>query len=91
MPKKTFKDELNPALQFISDFQEEENQESQNNIPEDVSMKKNSLYTETKSKRFQLLMQPSLYSRLKVMSDEKETSINDLIHKILDQYTQKNP
>ena len=93
MQKKTFKNELNPALQFISDSSKEKNQaqESQNistDIP--VPMKRNPLYIETKSKRMQILIQPSLHSKLKAIADQKGTSLNNLIHMILEQYTRKN-
>jgi hypothetical protein len=91
MPKKTFKNENNPAMQFISASPEEDSQENKTeNIPTAVPMKRNPLYIETKSKRIQLLLQPSLHSKIKKISQQKETSINDLIHTILDQYTKKN-
>ena len=94
MSKKTFKDEFNPALQFIStstDSTEVENTEQeQQNISATVPMKRNPLYIETKSKRIQLLIQPSLHSKLKDIAEQKETSINDLIHTILEKATRKN-
>lgn len=92
MSRKTFKNELNPALQFISTSANEENQkqESQNIISIPVPMKRNPLYIETKSKRIQLLIQPSLYSKLKEISEQKGTSLNDLIHTILEKSTRKN-
>ena len=83
MSKKNFKSELNPALQFISSPAKKENQErdKQNYAPE----KQSQLYIETKSKRLQLLIKPSLHSELKAMAARKETSLNDLIHTILEQ------
>ena len=81
MPKKTFKNEINPALQFISSSEEE---------AQAVPVKRNPLYTETKSKRFQMLIQPSLYSKLKDMAEQKGSSLNDLIHTILEQAAKKS-
>ena len=92
MSKKTFKNEFNPALQFISSGINEESHKEEtiktNNTT--VPMKRNPLYIETKSKRLQLLLQPSLHNKLKEISEQKETSINDLIHTVLEQYTRKN-
>jgi len=87
MQKKTFKDEFNPALQFISASENE--QKEPENIFADIPMKRNPLYIETKSKRVQLLLQPSLHGKLKDMAKQQETSLNDLIHTILEKTTQK--
>ena len=92
MQKKTFKNDFNPALQFISSEPNEENHEQESVKANEtiVPMKRNPLYIETKSKRVQLLLQPSLYNKLKEISEQKETSLNDLIHTVLEQYTRKN-
>lgn len=45
--------------------------------------KLNPLYLETKSKRIQLLIQPSLHDKLKHKAQSEGTSVNDLIHTIL--------
>jgi macrodomain Ter protein organizer (MatP/YcbG family) len=90
MAKKTFKNEMNPALQFISTSTDENmNEKESQAIPDNVPMKRNPLYIETKSKRIQLLIQPSLHSKLKKISERKGTSLNDLIHTILENSTQK--
>ena len=87
MTKKTFKD--NPALQFISTPEEEEIKEValeiQPQAPEGYKL--NPLYIETKSRRLQLLMQPSLHAKLKDMAKEKGMSVNELIHTALEEYT----
>ena len=88
MPK-SFKNENNPALQFISTQDREEpieSQEDEQNL--DVPMKLNPLYIETKSKRVNLLMQPSLHKRLTKIAKRDRKSFNDLVHTILDEYTQ---
>ena len=77
--KKTF----NPALGFISQPEVKSEQEA---IYEIVPMKKNPLYIETKSKRFNVLMQPTLHKRLKSLADEKGISLNELIHSTLETY-----
>jgi predicted HicB family RNase H-like nuclease len=96
MPKKTFQNEFNPALQFIStlpDKKDEKKQEPEiqeiETTPAPVPKKRNPLYIETKSKRIQILMQPSLHNKLKTIATQKETSLNDLIHTILEQSVQK--
>lgn len=45
--------------------------------------KLNPLYIETKSRRLQLLVQPSLYDKIKKKAEETQTSINDYIHSVL--------
>ena len=90
MAKKTFKNEMNPALQFISTSTDENiNEKESQAIPDNVTVKRNPLYIETKSKRVQLLIQPSLHSKLKKISEQEGTSLNDLIHTILENSTQK--
>ena len=41
---------------------------------------------ETKSKRLNLLLRPSIYEELKEISHENYTSINNMINEILEQY-----
>lgn len=85
MVKKSFKD--NPALQFMS-TPEVEPEEDVVVAPKefDVPMKLNPLYIETKSRRLQLLMQPSLHAKLKDISKNKGVSLNELIHTVLEDY-----
>lgn len=103
MPKKSFKD--NPALQFISEPQNEAETEQFTNEKETASVKVkheepvktaevktkiNPLYIETKSKRVQLLMQPTLHTQLYRLAKKKKTSFNELVHKALEQYISEN-
>lgn len=86
--KKTFKD--NPALQFISS--PATNTAEVKTAPEfdtGVPMKRNPLYIETRSKRLNLLMQPSLHAKLKEIAAQQEISINELIHNVLEKYTER--
>ena len=55
-------------------------------IPQAVPMKKNPLYIETKSRRLNLLMQPSLHDKIKNLAQERGVSVNDAIHTILQEY-----
>lgn len=83
MAKKNFKDidlsELNPAYNFIST---EEAPKEPDTAPE--GYKVNPLYIEKKSRRLQLLLQPSLYDLIKDKADSEGTSVNNLIHEILE-------
>lgn len=51
-----------------------------------VPMKPNPLYIETKSRRLNLLVQPSLHDRIKKIAQARGSSVNDLIHQILSDY-----
>jgi len=87
--KKSFKNDLSPAMQFISHTEEENadvnNEDFANEDSAPAGFKKNPLYVETKSKRLQLLMQPSLHEKLKKRAALENKSINDLIHSIIQQ------
>lgn len=93
MAKKTFKD--NPALQFISTAEEEEQevtpaQEAPTTAakaPEGYKL--NPLYVETKSRRLQLVLQPSLYDRVKARAKASGLSVNEYCHQILDEATRE--
>ena len=92
MPKKTFKTNLekigNPALQFISSISSDESYRSK--PPEDVIPEGFKIVPEAKSKRLQLLIQPSLYDRIKLRAKQNKTSVNETIHKILNEAFKKN-
>ena len=82
MTKKSFKEHINPAMNFIS--QEESGREVvHKKIPEGCKI--NPLYVETKSKRLQLLIQPSLHEKLKAEAAKKNTSVNDVVNQILNE------
>lgn len=91
MAKKSFKD--NPALNFITkteiDESKEDAEKKNNKRTESVPMKPNPLYVETRSKRLNLLIQPSLYAKVKKIANTRDKSMNDLIHNILEEYTNK--
>lgn len=91
MAKKSFKD--NPALQFISTA-EEETQQAERGTPRPAEKppegyKLNPLYVETKSRRLQLVLQPSLYERVKAGAKAAGLSVNEYVHQILDNATRE--
>lgn len=77
MAKKTFKD--NPALQFISAAEEVTPE------PPAPAPKARPLPAETKSRRVQLVVQPSLYERVKDRAAAQGLSVNEYIHRVLEQ------
>lgn len=81
MAKKDFSNIATPALQFISNQDTE--QPEKDTTPE--GYKVNPAYIEKKSRRLQLLMQPSLYDLLKTRAVEEGTSVNNLIHELLEE------
>lgn len=84
--KKSFKDSLeNPAELFISKPAGAEagrGQETPAKAPE--GYKPNYLYIETRSKRLQLLVQPSLLEKLRAKAQSEDRSVNDVVHTILE-------
>lgn len=84
--KKSFKADLNPAMQFISTppegAAERETAPRTEDAPE--GYKVNPLYIEKRSKRLQLLVQPSLYDKIKAQADAEDCSVNDFIHRVLE-------
>lgn len=101
MSKKSFV-HANPAMAFISTMGSEEDfllvnqnakekSSNKNNQKEDkeikpVPMKKNPEFIETKSKRVQMLIQPSLYNEIKKKAKQKRVSVNEMMHEILKTY-----
>lgn len=83
MAKKTLNLD-NPAMQFISTPTETETTVT---APAPEGYKPNPLYVEKRSKRLQLLLQPSLYEKVKARADKQGCSVNDLIHTILENET----
>lgn len=84
--KKSFIDNIeNPAEVFISALTSAKPQNQQ--PPQGFKLKPE--YIETRNKRVQLLMQPSLYKNLKFRANKEKRSVNDLIHSILEEHIYK--
>ena len=75
MGKKDFSD--NPAMRFVN----ESGSANNTNIPDGYKPDPNLI--ETKTKRVQLVMQPSLYEKAKSAADAEKLSFNSYIHKVL--------
>lgn len=97
MAKKSFKD--NPALQFISDTEPEAKEQKPIEKEEPVQnewasipkgYKLNPQYVEVKSRRLQLVLQPSLYKRVKKQAKAHKLSVNEYVHRVLDQATRED-
>lgn len=78
MAKKTFTNIGNPVDQFLTA-----------KIHEDLKERENPYKLESKSKRVQLLMRPSVYEAIKKDAYEKRLSLNGLIHEILELYVKE--
>lgn len=105
MSKKSFTD-ANPAMAFISTAKDQEdfaltqptkeelkanlNEEPATKVSNGVPMKKNPEYVETKSKRVQMLMQPSLYNSIKEKAEKEGVSVNEMMHEILKTHLGQN-
>lgn len=94
MAKKDFTN--NPAMSFISQesidkVEGEPKKKRGNPTPKGgkapAGYKPNPEYIETKSKRAQLLLQPSLYADAKSLSSELGISLNDFIHRAIHEAT----
>jgi len=96
MSKKSFRD--NPALQFMSRVEKEETKEVMvtepkeiHEITQDARIIASNFHIvptvfEAKSKRFNMLIKPSVFENLKKISENNGTSVNDLINKIVEEY-----
>lgn len=94
--KKSFIGE-NPALQFISTAETETQPAEREPMPAQPKpsqkppkgYKLNPLYVETKSRRLQLVLQPSLYDKVKAGAAAAGLSVNEYVHQILENATRE--
>lgn len=88
---KSFKD--NPALQFITEPEQKaiapEGYKMKTTEQPPEGFKRNPLFVEVKSRRLQLVIQPSLYERIKKNADASGLSVNEYCHQILDEATRE--
>jgi hypothetical protein len=97
MSKKSFKD--NPALQFMSRAEKEIGREAPEEVRAEVREVREvadnfhmvtPVIFEAKSKRFNMLIRPSVFASLKKMAENKGTSVNDLINAAVENYIKIN-
>lgn len=94
--KNTFKKD-NPALSFMTPVEEEEatvdveetvvRPVKKNEAPEGYKL--NPEYIETKSKRVQLLLQPSTVEAIKSLASKRGLSMNEAINEAIQEYLHK--
>lgn len=92
MAKKDFKG--NPAMSFISQesIDKVDGKPAGNTSPTGTrkapaGYKPNPEFIETKSKRVQILVQPSLHREAKAVADKLGISLNDFIHRAIQEAT----
>lgn len=85
--KKSFKEDSNPALQFITQQTRLEPQQVQ--APRQVLDTKPDM-EETKSKRVNLLIYPSLHESMQKIARVRGVSFNDLVNTVLAAYEAAN-
>lgn len=97
MAKKNFNNMVNPALQFMTVPDEDPgngtgSQTEEKVIPEFTGSKRGRKPSneETKTKRLNLLMFPSVCEDISKIAAMKRSSVNDLINTILQQYIADN-
>lgn len=94
---KSFKSDTNPAMSFISQESIDKVDGKQEGAPTPTGGKKkapegykpNPEYIETKSKRVQLLVQPSVYEAVKAKAKANGISTNEAINEALREYTER--
>ena len=62
-------------------------------IPEGIPQapegyKVNSIFLEKKSRRLQLILQPSLYEKVKEAAAQEDISVNEYVHRVLEKATE---
>jgi len=89
---KSFRQSIvNPAMQFIDAADPAAPREAaagaetaEPGPPEGYRL--NPLYIEKKTRRMQVLLQPSLYKRIKARADAGGESVNEVVHAVLDMH-----
>lgn len=96
MAKKSFINKDNPVMQFISppSIEAVDGKPAAGAPPKGTGKapegyKVNPAFIETKSKRVQILMQPSLYKEAKAVSEKLGISLNEFIHRAIQEATEQ--
>lgn len=87
--KKSFSEDLNPALAFIST--EESPAETGAQTQGTVQQALHGERAEAKSRRVQMLIKPSTYERVKGQAQQLGVSVNAYMNAILEHYTKGKP
>lgn len=88
--KKDFKGAANPAFSFISGAGTDSTQQTDNKHNTHTErLTPPTAAEETKSKRLNLLLYPSLLEDLKKIAAMQRTSVNDLINTVLSDYREQ--
>ena len=97
MAKKSFKNNIsNPALQFITQEEPENKQENNKSYTPradaetPAGYKKDPSYIETRSKRVQLLLQPSVVDEVKSKAQANNISMNELFNIAIKEYLERH-
>jgi HD superfamily phosphodiesterase len=85
MTKKDFKKE-NPANLFISGSEPEEHGALHKSMEAPEGYKVNPLYIEKKTRRVQLILQPSLVDKMKELAFKKKISMNEAVSQAIAEY-----
>ncbi len=88
MPKKSFKN-INPANAFISSAQSSGDTNITDNTHNTCTEYKTHNTVETKSKRLNLIIRPSLFKDFTKAAHMKRTSVNDLLNQLMAEYIEK--
>ena len=86
--KNTFKKD-NPALSFMTPVEEEATVDVEETVVKPVKKNKAPEYIETKSKRVQLLLQPSVVDAIKAYAKREGLSMNEAINEAIQEYLHK--
>ena len=86
---KSFKQEQNPALQYITEYTHNTHNTEDTHNTQYTHNTDNTHKSERKSKRLNLLIQPSLLEDITKIATMQQTSVNSLIHSLLQEYRER--
>lgn len=102
MGKKSFKDKINPTMSFISQesidnaerapadqILEKTEPKPARSRKAPAGYKPNPEYIEKRTRRVQMLIQPSLYDLLKAKAEAEGISTNEAINKAIEEYIER--
>ena len=94
MSKKNFTTLDNPALAFISNASlsevAEPKETTQEVVKEVKKVESAPIENEVRTKRVQLVVTPSVFEDVQILTKIKKTSLNSLVHKLLEECIKEN-